>query len=337
MIEETTFSYEDIKEFVNINYNLIVDKIEKIDRGSANIFSLNNNQYILKEFQSKYTEEDIIKETTIVNHLEKNGIKVPHYIKTINGKLFANHCGKIVILQKFIDGYTIESNTATYSQMIESANMLGQICKSLKDLELNLEHNDVTLWCNSKHILSSISKTTALKEKVCGDYKDKILKDLDDKVEMSKEIIQKVNFDDFSKLTNLNTHGDYSLMQFIYKDNKINAVIDFVSACKMPIVWEIIRSYSYIDEKAKDGVINIDNLTDYVKEFCKFVKLNKYDLKMMPYIYLIQLLNSLFGYKQYIENNNQIELLNFAFFRTNLCRYLYAHAEEISQALEKIL
>ena len=140
---------------------------------------------------------------------------------------------------------------------------------------------------------------------------------------MLKYIKDNLDFKDMSKLTVMNTHGDYSVLQFIYKDGKINAIIDFVSACKMPIVWEIIRSYSYIDKKAKDGKLDIDNLVQYVKTFMDYVQLNKYDLKFMPYLYLVQLLASTFGYKQYIADNSKKSLLEFAYFRTNLCKYLF--------------
>ncbi|MEG1597834.1 MAG: hypothetical protein RR359_06145 [Bacilli bacterium] len=73
----------------------------------------------------------------------------------------------------------------------------------------------------------------------------------------------------------------------------------------MPIVWEIIRSYSYIDPVAKDGKIDVNNLVSYVKEFSKYITLNKYDIKYMPYLYLIQLLSSTFVYKQYIADNSK--------------------------------
>ena len=83
---------------------------------------------------------------------------------------------------------------------------------------------------------------------------------------MLKYVRDNLDFRDMDKLTVMNTHGDYSVLQFIYKEEKINAIIDFVSACKMPIVWEIIRSYSYIDPLAKEGKIDINNLVKYVEK-----------------------------------------------------------------------
>ena len=105
----------------------------------------------------------------------------------------------------------------------------------------------------------------------------------------------------------------------------------------MPIIWEVIRSYSYIDPKAKEGKIDIDNLVQYIKVFNNYVKLNKYDLEFMSYLYLVQLLSSTFGYKQYIADNSKTDLLEFAFFRTRLCKYLFENADKISKILNEEL
>ena len=121
-------------------------------------------------------------------------------------------------------------------------------------------------------------------------------------------------------------------MQFIYNNDKIISVLDFISASKLPIAWEIIRSYTYIDINAKDGKIDISNLKDYIKEVNKYIKLSNNDLKIMPYLYMFQLLSSTYGYKEYIYNNKK-DLLEFACFRTNLATYLFNNAELISNRL----
>ncbi len=335
MIEETVLDNNIIKDLLKKKYNIKVEKVEKLNRGSANIYSLNDNTYVLKEFQSKYTKEEIIKEINVINHLRKDKLSVPEYIPTIDGNYYITYKGKTIILQKYIDGYTIESNTASQEQMLESSRELGKIVKSLKSLKYKLPINDVSSWYSVETINEGIEKHKDLIKMANGEYKDKIIKDLTEKIEMMEYVKENVDLSDMDKLTILNTHGDYSILQFIYKDEKINAIIDFVSACKMPVVWEVIRSYSYIDKKAKDGKININNLIAYVKEFNKYVKINKYDVKYMTYLYMIQILTSTYGYKQYIKDNSKISLLDFGFFRTNLCRHLFKNAEKIAKELEK--
>ena len=122
------------------------------------------------------------------------------------------------------------------------------------------------------------------------------------------------------------------MQQLIYNNDNIT-VIDFENAKKMPIVWEIMRSYSYIYIKAKDGNLDINNMIDYFYECNKYVELNNYDLKYAPYVYLIQLAGSMFGYREYMNDNSKEDLLKFGFFRTKLCKYLYKNAAEIGNKL----
>ena len=84
MIEETVFNEETLISVIKEKYGIDITEIKKLDRGSANLYSLNNDTYILKEFQSKYTQEEINKEITIINHLKKDGLSVPEYIITNN-------------------------------------------------------------------------------------------------------------------------------------------------------------------------------------------------------------------------------------------------------------
>ena len=68
----------------------------------------------------------------------------------------------------------------------------------------------------------------------------------------------------------------------------------------------------------------------------KYIKLTEYDLRYMPYIYIFQLVSSTFGYKQYNNDFTKTSLLDFAFFRTNLCNYLFDNLELISTELLKL-
>lgn len=339
MLEKSVFTNKkEIINFVKEKYGINVTDIKIIDRGSANIYSLNKDEYVLKEFQSKYTKEEIEKEITIINHLKKDGIKVPSYIKTINDTYYSLYKNKVIIIQKFIEGYTLDRNEGNYEQTIECAKVYGMIVKSLENLDILLPLNDLSYLFSKEIFEKSIEKHQELL-KVINDKDDeetlKIKRDLEEKINMIKDISEENIFIDTKKLTIKNTHGDFNVLQFIYKNDHINSVIDFVSACRMPIVWELIRSYSYIDKNVKNGIFNLDIFTDYIKEFNKYVKLNEYDLKYMSYIYLIQLLSSTYGYKEYINNNENIELLEFAYFRTNICKYLFNNAEKISNRLLK--
>ena len=271
MLEKSVFTNKkEIINFVKEKYGINVTNIKIINRGSANIYSLNNDEYILKEFQSKYTKEEIEKEITIINHLKKDDIKVPSYIKTINDTYYSLYKNKVIIIQEFIEGYTLDRNEENYEQTIECAKVYGMIVKSLENLDILLPLNDLSYLFSKEIFEKSIEKHQELL-KVINDKDDeetlKIKRDLEEKINMIKNISKENIFIDTKKLTIKNTHGDFNVLQFIYKNNHINSVIDFVSACRMPIVWELIRSYSYIDKNVKNGIFNLDIFTDYIKEF----------------------------------------------------------------------
>lgn len=105
----------------------------------------------------------------------------------------------------------------------------------------------------------------------------------------------------------------------------------------MPIVWEIIRSYSLCDKEAINGNLNLNNLNQYIQIINNYISLTTEDIKCMPYLYLLQLLHSTYGYKQYLRDPQNEELLLFGFYRTKLCRYLWENAEKMVRVLSKDL
>lgn len=141
MLEKSVFVFETIRKVLSKVYDITdIEQISKIDRGSANLYEIRtkSNHYIFKEFQSKYSIEEIKKEIDVVNHLNKKLVSVPIYVMTKDGNYSFMYKGKIVILQEFIDGYTIEQNSGNYEQTIESSRNLALIIKALEDFPYQL-------------------------------------------------------------------------------------------------------------------------------------------------------------------------------------------------------
>lgn len=338
MIEETVFSINEIKKQVWANYNIRIKLVEREERGSANIFyvtDIKNVKYVFKEFETRCKEEKILQEAQIVYFLKSKKINVPEYIKTIDDKFYFKYKNRIIILMKFITGYSKEPNTGTYEQTMECAELHGKITKALEEFE-KLESVDIEKWCLKKRILPAKDKYNELIKRLGNSDIDKNIKsDFEYKLKLLDEI-EKMNFDGMQYMTLKNCHGDFSIMQFIYEKEKIKAILDFERAKYMPIAWEVIRSYTHIDEKCKDGNIDIKNLVDYVKIVSKYIKLNKYDLIFMPDMYLLRLATSPYGYEEYMNNNESDSLLNFGFWRTKMCKSIYENLEKIKSELLKI-
>ena len=341
-LEKTKLTKEKIIEIVTNDYGLLgTIEINYINRGTANIFKItvDDKKYILKEFNSERTLKYIEKEINIINYLSTKGISVPKYLQLKNGEYHTNIEGRIIIMQEFIEGEILEDNEANYEQLIKSATLLGKLIKALEEYP-DLDDEDIINQKFSKrYLLDSIEKIGIEKNKIKNDneFKEKFIEDYELKIKMAEELSKTFDFEIMNKLTIKNTHGDYCNLQLIYNDRKEITVIDFEAAKRMPIIWDIMRSYCYMDKDAKDGKINIKNLKEYVREVNKYVQLNQYDLKYAAYIFLIQLTGSVFGYREYNNNYEQKNLLRFALFRTKICKDLYRNSNKISNELLKIL
>jgi len=92
-------------------------------------------------------------------------------------------------------------------------------------------------------------------------------------------------------------------------------------------------------ECRKNANIDIMALREYVSEYMKYSKLTKNDIISMPYVYLFQLARSKYGYPQYLNSDSEDRngLLQFAFWRTQICKEVESKAEAISNELLKLL
>ena len=75
--------------------------------------------------------------------------------------------------------------------------------------------------------------------------------------------------------THLLSHGDYTSIKLVFDKGEFKQVLDFSSARKLPIVWEIIRSYTSMDKECIFGNINIENLIKYTKRILETSKTYK--------------------------------------------------------------
>lgn len=336
-IKKNKLNEKEIKNIIFNNYNISATHIEEVDRGTADIFKISTDKktYILKQFTDGRTKKSVIKETNIINFLQEKNIKVPIYVKANTGYFYVEYRGRIVILQEFIDGYTIENNTGDYTKIIECANVLGNLTRALHGYTGLTENEIIEKSFSIKSLENGIKKMKDIQNnlKLDNPYRTQFFYDLEYKIKIANELIKNFDFEVINNMSIINAHGDFSVQQLIYNSQDTPTIIDFETAKKLPISWEIIRSYSYIDKTAENGTLDLNNLVEYFKEFEKYIKLNEYDLKYAPHIYLIQLIGSVFGYKQYEEDYKNKKILKFVNFRIGVCKYLYNNLENISEEL----
>jgi Ser/Thr protein kinase RdoA (MazF antagonist) len=102
-------------------------------------------KYILKEYQSSYKMEDILKEEKITLLLKENGIPTVDMIFCLNGDYAWEANGRVFVLQKFMEGVVMDSHSGSKENMNESAKYLAKINKILQNINIKKEDN-ISNW-----------------------------------------------------------------------------------------------------------------------------------------------------------------------------------------------
>lgn len=312
--------------------------VQKIALGSANCYRIfdNNNIYFLKEFQSGFSKEDLIREANLVNYLNQNSIQTVPFKSTVSGEVFFDYENHLICLQKYIDGITYSYDNFPKKLLLEAAQTLGKIHKTLEGYKLPMGMDEKWIDSFSKEYdtLQYDKLLEELEERKEDENYNKIKKDIIYKKQLISHGNEFKKF--YSGITYVATHGDFQGCQLISDEEHIKAVIDFSAARILPATWELMRSYVQSSEYSRaTAKIDIDEFSLYVQEYMKYYPLKKIDLLSMPYVYLFQLMRSKYGYSQYLKSGSEDRksLLQFAFWRTNICREVEDKAERISNEL----
>ena len=85
----------------------------------------------------------------------------------------------------------MENNTGDYQKTIESAKILGKMTQALKDYEGLEEDGIIEKWFSKESLENGIIKMEDLINKLNLDnpYREKFEKDLQDKINMSKDLL----------------------------------------------------------------------------------------------------------------------------------------------------
>lgn len=338
MIEKTMFETKDeLINWVNCNYGLEVTSVEDTDLGSANCFYLKDSKrvFFMKEFQSKIEQEQLQNEIEVCEFLSKKGINTSRFLKNKLGEFISIYKDKYINIQEYLNGKSYEMFTLPDALLYKSGGYLGKINKYMSELneyELSFHDEWLSNWSNKKEI-EKLETLLAEKNIDCDEILiQKISEDFDYKIRLLSGMDEYAQR--FLGSYKCNSHGDYSLLQLLFENDEINAVVDFVAVCCLPPTWEIIRSYTYAAPECKDGTcIDYERFKNYLDEYLKENTIPKKDIVLMPSLYFFNLVRSTFGYKQYLKNNSK-ENLDFAFWRTRMCKWLYEHLQEFELYLE---
>lgn len=339
-LEKSVFTEETIKEYIYNNYHIKTINVCKQNIGSANCYKIISKDgiYLLKEFQSKYKKSDIEREITVCNYLNQHGISCSDFIQNADENYINVFKEKTIHLQTFVEGKTFQMNCVPDTILFKEAGLLGRINKCLENfLKLPIGFNSswFVSW-NSDESINMYKKIIYHTEKLDDiNIKAKIIEDCEFKI----KLLSNMTLDErYCKLTQGNSHGDYNNFQLICSDNDIKSVIDFSGAAYVPLVWEVMRSYTYSAEECRNAKdMDFEKFKKYIDAYLKENELTLLDVEMMPYFYYFNIVRSAYGYPQYINScleSNPFDIIDFAVWRTEFCRWLYKNKDELSQFLK---
>lgn len=341
-LEKTVLTDSVVSELLSEYYGITLVSMEKLKLGTANCFRIfdGTKQYFLKEFQSDILEQTVIQEAELLEFLLASEIPVTRFYKIVNGAYVINYRNHTICLEEYISGQTYDYNDMPSRLLPKVGQMLGRLHHTLKNYSLPLDMSDK--WLASFSAENMMAQYDALikiaESKVDDRNKNQIIDDLQYKKQLAIRCEEYKKY--YNGITYCSTHGDYQGCQMIFENDEIKAVIDFSSASCLPVTWEIMRSFVQSSDACRNGAkINVDAFCNYVCEYMKFSPLTKNDMIAMPYVYLFQLARSKYGYPQYLKSDSEDRegLLQFAFWRTQMCREVESKAKIISCELVKLL
>jgi Ser/Thr protein kinase RdoA (MazF antagonist) len=289
MLNKSVLIENDIIMIFDKIYNIKkINNIENIFGGRASIYciTIDNIRFVLKEYQNNYPMDKIINEYQLCDFLNKNEISTSKFLKTVEGNMCYEHKGHYITVQEFINGFTAKQFQAPKWLLLESGKLLGKINQKLEKYPMDIYEFKANWFTNFdiNKKLSNYSKYIILAKEMDNEYSEQIIIDCEFKMQMLKKINDfEINYKNY---TYVNSHGDYSILQLLCENDYINAVIDFASACNLPVNWEIIRSFTLASEKCKENVIEINLLIEYLEKYLSCFSINSTDIYEIFRIYI---------------------------------------------------
>lgn len=323
-----------MRELLKQNYDLDLRFVEKstVGAGSDTYFGICNEGKFVVKYPAASEINHPEAEPELCEYLLENGIPVCQFLRNKDGGYLTmdGNCRQFHV-QRFIEGKVYDLNTAPDWLLTESAQMLGKIHAALRD------YTGPPTGIGAD-FFQYMTPERALESYRCSLTIARNRGDLENAADLEYRIGLMERFPayefDLEKLTCCATHGDYFISQIICGEGKINAVIDWTTACVHPVVWEIVRSYVYAAPSCKDGQIDMDEFLRYVAAYRKFANLNEYDLRCMVRLFYYQIAVCDY-YGQYYAStaDNRHIYLHQAVFSTKLLRWLEENGKALTTAL----
>jgi Ser/Thr protein kinase RdoA (MazF antagonist) len=317
---------KEIKNFIEDYYNISVMNIRLLDSHfGTDIYKVDADKsgYIVKAMPPGMVLFE--KEGLITEYLSENGVKTARLVKNNREEYVSKAFDVQLTVQEFIKGYAFAVNTAPDWLMNKSAEMLGKINAVLSSFP------DFSVRFGKEFF----SKETAARKKLHLEHglieaEEELRPFYTEQIRYFERILK---FEiDTNRLTYANSHGDYHIGQLIVS-NKDVTVIDWASACRLPVCLEVATSYVFASPLCCDGNIDEDDLATYISTYTRYFPLSEYDIKMMPYV--LYFWHSMCNYSPDELLNIPESYISIASLIQKMLTWLYDNADKLSKAVYK--
>jgi homoserine kinase type II len=226
--------------------------------GGNTVFKLITSQgkFILKIFEHA-TLKFIENQNRLSDFLSERDVAIPKIIHTSLGKAILIYKKKKIVIQEFVEGKGTETiNSKIAKDMGEKLGILGKLL-------LRYPTKDIR-WQGKIHF--EVMKGGRLKKTSDMDFKKESLK-----------LIKECNKLDRSKLRKCVVHGDICESNFLVKNNKLKAIIDWDDLQYNYLTFDIAVFVGHILTEEKK--VRTDLIKIFFKEYQKYIKLNKEEIK----------------------------------------------------------
>ncbi len=335
MLERSVLQPDKIPAILRARYEFAeISVIAPIGGGTANLWRLrcDDTTAVLKEFQSGYTENDILKEPEINHTLKAHGLPVVSFLKTISNDYVWSYQDRAFHLQEHAPGKTVPQNQAPPWLIMTMPGLLADVHKAMRSITLPTSWPKEWYQIDTGRLVDQYSALIKqanaldepLREEIVSDlaYRQQALPQLS-RLELTRE-----------KFTYKPSHGDYHLGQLLIANDALSAIVDFSAAAAVPAVWEIIRSFTLSHPGCGNGEIPVEDLIEYVSQYLETSELSHSDIENMLPLYYAQLTRSRYGYREYLNGTEDPErTLNFARWRTRTSLWLRDNVANVTAEL----
>lgn len=302
--------FEQLRMRLYKRYDFEIDTMELSENGAGGltyIVTAGDAKYVVK-YPSDNEMNHPDAEIRVCEVLLKRGIPVCRFVPNKQGKMLStDESGRRFTVQYYYDGTTYAYNESSCDMREKSANLLAKIHRAMKDVE-NIPVGigaDFFTYRRPEYMKDAYNVT--LQQAVNnGDSA------IADAIRSNMKILETMPIYEFdiNKFSCGNTHGDYMISQMIWKDGKINGIIDWTCACRHPYIWEVVRSYVYMAPEVKQGEIDIEGLISYIISYLKAGSLNVYDIENAGklFYYFLAVCNFYGQYYESLSKNRSIYL-----------------------------